>query len=60
MEIYFTVTESQGKYEKIKIARVFNLIGPDILRSYNTFKITPKTAQEVLADFEECCILRKT
>lgn len=38
---------------------MLNLTGSEALRLYNTFKITSKTAQEVLAAFEKYCIPKK-
>lgn len=59
VSIYFTATETDTKDEKIKIARVLNLLGPEALRLYNTFNIKPVKAQEVLNAFEEYCIPQK-
>jgi len=59
VSIYFTATETDTKKEPIKIARVLNLVGPEALRLYNTFKITPSTADEVLKVFEDYCIPQK-
>lgn len=59
VDIYFTATETDTKDEKIKIARVLNLIGPEALKLYNTFKLKPKTAEEVLKTFEKYCIPKK-
>lgn len=59
VSIYFTATETDTKKETIKIACVLNLVGPEALRLYNTFKIKPSTADEVLKAFEDYCILQK-
>jgi len=39
IEVYFMATETNTKSQDVQVARLLNLLGPDGLKLYNTFKI---------------------
>lgn len=48
IEIYFQATETIKKSTEIQVARFLNLMGPDVLKIYNTLKIEEKTVDCIM------------
>jgi len=43
VEVYFMATEAYKKTKEVQVVRLLNLLGPDGLKLFNTFKIEDKT-----------------
>jgi len=59
VEVYITATETYDKDQKVQVARLLNLIGPDGLKLYNTFKLETITVSEISKSLEEYCVPKK-
>jgi len=59
IEVYFMATETNTKSQEVQVARLLNLLGPDGLKLYNTFKIDVVTVDNLFKLLEEYCFPRK-
>jgi len=59
VEVYFMATETNSKSQEVQVARLLNLLGPDGLKLYNTFKIDVVTVDNIFKSLEEYCVPRK-
>lgn len=53
IEVYFMTTETNTKSKEVQVARLLNLLGPDGLKLYNTFKIDDITVENIFKSLEE-------
>ncbi|CAI6370305.1 unnamed protein product [Macrosiphum euphorbiae] len=59
IEVYFMATETYKKPKEVQVARLLNLLGPDGLKLFNTFKIEDKSIETIFKCLEEYCVPKK-
>ncbi|KAF0714708.1 Integrase catalytic domain-containing protein, partial [Aphis craccivora] len=59
VEVYFMATETYKKTKEVQVARLLNLLGPDGLKLFNTFKIEEITVEAIFKSLEEYCVPKK-
>ncbi|KAL4103578.1 hypothetical protein QTP88_018939 [Uroleucon formosanum] len=59
VEVYFLATETHQKPKEVQVARLLNLLGPDGLKLFNTFKIEDATVKTIFECLEEYCVPKK-
>ncbi len=52
-------TETYKKTKEVQVARLLNLLGPDGLKLFNTFKIEEITVEAIFKSLEEYCVPKK-
>jgi len=52
-------TETNTKSKEVQVARLLNLLGPDGLKLYNSFKIDDVTVENMFKSLEEYCVPRR-
>lgn len=49
--VYFMATETYQKPKEVQVARLLNLLGPDGLKLFNTFKIEDTSVETIFKCF---------